>query len=382
MAKTKQNKHVLYLSLLRFCIFVILSAVTLVVCLIYQTPIEKIINGRDIQTDEKNIDYNGLVIHYIDVGQGDSIAIEFPDNKKMLIDAGKEKNSGQLLKYLEKKVFSDGENEFDYVLMTHSDEDHIGGMPVIFEKYQVNKVFRPQLYINESDISCDSNAPSNAKDKNLVATSIYKRTITAVYNEPSCEQYFTVLSLMNTTQKIYGGTGENYYEFEFYSPNLSYYKNVNDYSPIMKLTYMGKTFLFTGDATTVGEKEAVTNGIGKVDVLKVGHHGSTTSSGKDFINAVRPTYAMIEVGKGNTYGHPSNEIINRLEYSGTKIFRTDINKSIIANVNSEGSLLIYPNIADKVSVWYFICGVEAVEIYFCFFVKYKTDNKEKKRKTK
>ena len=382
MAKTKQKKRVLYLSLLRFCTFVILSALTLAVCLIYQTPIEKVINGREIQTDEKSIDYNGLVIHYIDVGQGDSIAIEFPDNKKMLIDAGKEKNSSQLLKYLKQKVFDDDENEFDYVLMTHSDEDHIGGMPVIFENYQVNKVFRPQLYINQNDINQDSNAPADAISKNLVTTSIYRRTINAVYSEPSCQQYYTVLSLMNSTQKIYGGEGDTYYEFEFYSPKLSYYKNVNDYSPIMKLTYMNKTFLFTGDATTLGEKEAIENGIGKVDVLKVGHHGSTTSSGQEFINAVRPTYAMIEVGKDNSYGHPKQEILNRLEYSGAKVFRTDVNKSIIVNVNVEGSLLIYPNIADKVSVWYFICGVEVVEIYFCFFVKYKTDNKEKKRKAK
>ena len=349
MAKSKQKKkQIIYLSWLRLGIFLLLTIATLGVCLYFQTPIEKIINGRDIQTDEKSIDYSGLVIHYIDVGQGDAIALEFPDNKKMLIDAGKQKSSSQLISYLNSKVFKNGENEFEYVLLTHSDEDHIGGMKTVFNTYQVNKVYRPQIYTDALDKAKDAFAPEKSKN---VTTLIYTTTIETIYAEPNCNVYFNELALMNSSQKICGGEGDTYYEFTFYTPNDSYYDNVNDFSPIMKLTYKNKTFLFTGDATTLGEDEALKNGIGKVDVLKVGHHGSTTSSGQKFIERVQPTYAMIEVGKDNSYGHPKTEILNRLDYYGVKVFRTDTNKSIVANVNGEGSLLIYPNKADKNSFW-------------------------------
>lgn len=378
MAKTKKKKR-FYFTLLRFCVFLIVSAIMFGVCLYFKTPLESIINGSAIQTNEQNIDYDGLLIHYIDVGQGDAIAIEFPDNKKMLIDAGKGQNVSQLTTYLDSKVFENGENEFDYVLMTHSDEDHVGGMPTIFEKYQINAVFRPQIYISAEDESNDIYAPSSAK---LVTTAIYTKTITAVYNEPNCTQYFTVLSLMNTTQKICGGAGEDYYEFEFYSPNLANYKSVNDFSPIMKLTYKQKTFLFTGDATTTAESEAIKNGVGKVDVLKVGHHGSNTSSGQDFIDTVKPSYAIIEVGADNSYGHPTEKVIERLQNCGAKILRTDINQSIIANVGLSGELIIVTNVSDKISIWYFVCGVEAVIIYFSFFVDYSTNQSKNKRKSK
>lgn len=377
MAKTKQKKKVVYLSWVRLLVFVLLVVCTTMLCLYFQAPIEKIINGRDVVTNEENIDYDGLLIHYIDVGQGDAIAIEFPDNKKMLIDAGKQKSSNQLLTYLNQKVFDDGTNEFEYVLLTHSDEDHIGGMQTIFNTYQVNNVYRPQIYINSTDASKDSLAPTSPR---TVETKIYTNTINTIYAEPNCNVYFTELSLMNSTQKICGGEGDAYYEFVFYSPQLSYYENVNDFSPIMKLTYKNKTFLFTGDATTLGEAEAIDSDVSKVDILKVGHHGSNTSSSVAFLNKVNPTYAVIEVGADNSYGHPKTEIVNRLESLGTKIFRTDLNKNIIANVNGEGVLIICPNVAEKISVWYFICGVGAVEIYFCFFIKYGTNGQTEKAK--
>lgn len=378
MAKTKKKKR-FYFSILRFCVFLLVTALNFGICLYFQVPIESIINGKAIQTDEQKIDYDGLLIHYIDVGQGDAIAIEFPDNKKMLIDAGKEKNVSQLTTYLDSKVFESGENEFDYVLMTHSDEDHVGGMPTIFEKYQVNNVFRPQIYISVEDETNDLNASSSAK---LVTTAIYTKTITAVYNEPNCTQYFTVLSLMNTTQKICGGTGEDYYEFVFYSPKLGNYNNVNDYSPIMKLTYKDKSFLFTGDATTTAESEAIKNGVGKVDVLKVGHHGSSTSSCQEFLDVVKPSYAIIQVGANNIYKHPTEKVLERLKSCGAKILRTDLNQSIIANVGSTGDLVIVTNISDKISIWYFVCGVEAIIIYFSFFVDYSVSKPKKQRKSK
>lgn len=379
MSKSKKKKRFLYFSITRFCVFVLLSALMLGISFYFRTQIESIINGRELQTNEQSIDYSGLVIHYIDVGQGDAIAIEFPDNKKMLIDAGKERNVSKLTTYLDSKVFDNEENEFEYVLMTHSDEDHVGGMAKIFEKYQVNNVFRPQIYISAEDESNDMNAPSKAT---IVTSSIYSKVINAVYNEPNCQQYFTVLSLMNSTQKICGGIGETYYEFVFYSPKLSFYSSVNDYSPIMMLTYRGKTFLFTGDATKLAETEAIANGVDKVDILKVGHHGSNTSSCQEFLNAVRPNYAIIQVGADNSYGHPTSAVLDRLQSCGAKILRTDINQSIVANVNSTGELFILTNISDKVSIFYFIGGAEMVILYFCFCVNYSSGQSNKQRKRK
>lgn len=297
MAKKKKNSKI-YFSTARILVFIILSLLVVGGGFVYKPQIENLLGGKTIEDYKQSIDYNGLVVHYIDVGQADCIFLELPDGKTMLIDAGEADSANQMITYIEENIFNRiTDREIDYCLLTHSDADHCGGMPTIFENYQVNNVFRPQIYINIEDKLKDENAYESINE--YKDTKIYSKTINAMYNEPNCNVYFTVKNLMNTTNKISGGSGEDYYEFYFYTPNKNYYKTVNDYSPIMTLTYKGKVLMFTGDATTTVENEIINLDLPRVDILKVGHHGSTTSSGKKFLDKILPIYSIIQVGKDN-----------------------------------------------------------------------------------
>ena len=289
MAKKKSKKKVLYFSISRLIVFLVISAILCGAFFIFKNDIDKAINGKDILTSVDTLSHDGLLVHYIDVGQADCIAIEFPDGKKMLIDSGSTDSTKQMVSYINKNIF----------------------------------------------------------------------------DQPD------VMDLMNTTQKICASTTDNYYEFEFYSPTKNVYNNVNTYSPIMTLTYSEKVFMFTGDATTASETEALESNLPKVDVLKVGHHGSTTSSSQKFLNKILPTYAIIQVGKDNSYGHPKQEIVDRLTNIGARIYRTDINQNIVAVVDGSGSLMVVADIGNKINVIYFLLGAEIIVVYFSFFVPYK-----------
>lgn len=371
MARKKSKKSLIRFSVNRLIIFIVLSIIFVSAFFIFKSDLDRLINGKDILTSVSELDHDGLMVHYIDVGQADCIAIELPDNKKMLIDSGRIESADQMVNYINKNVFDEPNEEkvFDYVLLTHSDADHCGGMVRIFEEYQVNNVYRPQIYISEADRLKDDYASTNGL---IRGTKIYTNTINSMYAEPNCNVYFTVLDLMNSTQKI----STTDYEFIFYSPTKNYYKNdVNTYSPIFTLTYHEKVFMFTGDATTISEAEALKNNLPKVDVLKVGHHGSDTSSSEKFLNEILPTYSIIQVGKGNKYGHPTQIVLNRLAYINSKVYRTDINQNIIAVVSTYGELSIFADVGNKIEVIYLLLGVELIAVYFCFFVSYTSKNK-------
>lgn len=377
MAKKKKKVSKIYFSVARVIVFLILSAVIIAGGLVFKNELEEMINGRELQNNEHLIEHDGLLVHYIDVGQADCIAIEFPTGEKMLIDAGTKDSAKQMIEYIDSKIFTDNTQEkvFDYVLLTHSDADHCGGMVEIFKNYQVNNVYRPQIYINEADKNSDDN---HGSENRYVNTYVYTNTVNAMLKEPNCNMFFTVKDLMNTTQKICSSDSDNYYEFEFYSPLLSYYQDVNDFSPIFSFTYNSKVFMFTGDASKDCEKEALKSDLPKVDVLKVGHHGSKTSSGEDFISKIKPTYSVIQVGEDNKYGHPNTETLNTLQFYNSIVYRTDINKNIIVNVTKLGEMHFYPNVGNRISIYYFIAGAEVIVVYFCFFVKYKSNLKKHK----
>ena len=123
---------------------------------------------------------------------------------------------------------------------------------------------------------------------------------------------------------------------EMLSPNSENYDDMNNYSAVIKLSYNNTSFLFTGDAESISEQEMISKGYDlKADVLKVGHHGSATSTTALFLNKVSPQYAIISVGKENSYGHPDNLILNRLKTFGVEVFRTDEAGTIIATSDGE-----------------------------------------------
>jgi len=236
-----------------------------------------------------------LKVHFIDVGQADSILIQ-QGNENMLIDAGNNDDEETLKNYLN----SLGISEFKYVVGTHAHEDHIGSLDYIMNSFKVGKIYFP---------------------KTTSSTKTFQNLVKAVQNKG-----------MQFTAPVVGETfnlGEA--ECTILAPNGSRYDDANNYSIVIKLEYGNTSFLFTGDAEDVSEKEMLKNGLDlKADVLKAGHHGSKSSSTDKFLDAVNPKYAVISVGKDNDYGHPNAETLQKFSSRGIEVYRTDEIGTIVA----------------------------------------------------
>lgn len=364
-AKNKKLSKKYHFSKVAIIVFLAITFFVLFVGFAFKTPIESILNGQNVaNTSSSQIDYNGLLVYFVDVGQGDCIAIRFPDNKTMLIDAGPTSSTNQMIDYLNNKFFDNKPKVFDYLLLTHSDADHCGGMVAICQNYQVNKIYRPQIFYNYNG---EKEETDKASPK-YCDTSTYFFTIKA-FNDETSNIVFCDVTNCNSSQKI---LGEDYY-FEFFSPTKTTKSvAVNDFSPIMVLNYKGKKLMFTGDATTSGEENLVLDTLPKVDLLKVGHHGSKYSTSANFLDKISPKIAVIQCGQ-NSYGHPNAETLSRLNYISANIYRNDTNGNIVANVTSnDAQINIYldkSNNEYKIKVEYIMSGIILISAYFCFGIK-------------
>ncbi len=245
----------------------------------------------------------GVQVTILDVGQGDSILVQ-SENSTLLIDAGT--NSGA--KSLDSTLKSKGVSRVDFLVGTHPHEDHIGGMDTIIKDFSIGTIYMPDVTANTKTF-----------EDVLAAIEAKGLTITA----PVPKSSFTVGA---ATATILG-------------PNSSSYKNLNDYSIVIHLTYGQRSFLFTGDAGTGPEKEMLDRGYDlKSDVLKVAHHGSNSSTSEAFLKAVAPEYGVISVGKDNDYHHPHQVTLDKLQAAGVKVLRTDQNGDI--TFTSDGNNLI------------------------------------------
>ncbi|MCC8073986.1 MAG: MBL fold metallo-hydrolase [Clostridiales bacterium] len=236
-------------------------------------------------------DNEDLVVHYLDVGQGDSEFIELPNGECMLIDAGEKENAD----YVVETIQNYGYDTINYVVATHPHTDHIGAMADVIDEFSIDEVYMPKAV---STSATYENLLETISDKNLEITTA--KSGVSVYSDSELD-------------------------IEFLAPVGTDYSDLNNFSAVLKITYNETSFLFTGDAEDTAEEEMLENCYYELDcdVLKVGHHGSRYSSTEDFLNAVTPQYAVIEVGEGNSYGHPHDEAIERLENIGAEILRTD-----------------------------------------------------------
>ncbi|NFH79646.1 MBL fold metallo-hydrolase [Clostridium botulinum] len=238
-------------------------------------------------------DLSGIKIHYIDVGQGDSELIQI-DDKNVLIDAGC--NDSKALNYLK----SIGINKLDYVIATHPHEDHIGGMTTIINNFNIGEFYAPKV---------------------THTTRTFENMIKALQNKGvkiTDPKVGDTLTIGNATM-------------QFLAPNSNKYEDLNNYSIVTRLKYGNKAFIFTGDAESLSEGEILAKQLDiQSDVLKLGHHGSYSSTGNEFLNKVNPKYAIVSCGKNNDYGHPHKETTDKLNKKGIEIFRTDTNGTIIA----------------------------------------------------
>lgn len=236
-----------------------------------------------------------LRVNYIDVGQGDSIFIQLPNHETMLIDAGEAYKSDNVINYLNNL----GITKIDYVVGTHPHTDHIGGLESVVNTFDIGSIYMPK-------------ASSTSKT--------YLDLLTAISNKGL---------KVKTAKSGVVVLDEDNLKLEFIAPNSDNYSNLNNYSAVLKLTYLDNTFLFMGDAETLSEDE-VTSDV-NADVIKVGHHGSDSSSGIEFVKKVSPEYAIIMVGVGNSYNHPYQSIIDRYTSIGAKVLRTDLDGNIVCD---------------------------------------------------
>ena len=241
-----------------------------------------------------------LVSHYLDVGQGDSIFIELPNNETMLIDSGENYHGASIIKYIE----DCGHDKIDYLIGTHPHSDHIGSMAYIVRNFEIGSVYLP-------------NASTNTYTYEKLLEAVKKKKMKIKNGKAG------VNILSNSENSLY---------VNIIAPVDTNFKNLNNASIIVKLEYGDTSFLYTGDAETA-ELKTVTADV-SADVLKVGHHGSDTSSPQSFIDAVNPKIAVISVGEDNDYGHPSPKTLKRLENIGCEIYRTDKQQTIA--VSSDG----------------------------------------------
>ncbi|MBU3175356.1 MBL fold metallo-hydrolase [Clostridium estertheticum] len=244
---------------------------------------------------------NNMVTHFIDVGQGDCTLIQV-NNKNLLIDSGTSDSKQKLIRYLKKNNIT----KLDYIVATHPHEDHIGGMASVIKNFEIGEFYAP---------------------KAITSTVVFTDMIHALRDKN--------LKIKIATPNTSLNLGPNATCFML-SPNKTTYDNLNNYSCTLKISYKNSIYLFTGDIETQAEQEILANNYDlSADVLKVAHHGSKTSSSKEFLAKVSPKIAIISCGIDNDYGHPNKETLDRLKRLNTIVYRTDLDKTIV--LISDGS---------------------------------------------
>lgn len=238
-----------------------------------------------------------LTVCYLDVGQGDSIFLS-AGGKNMLIDCGESEETDGVIRFLNEKSVE----KLDYIVATHPHSDHMGGMYKIIDKFKVGQVIIPHL-----------------DDKDFPTTRYYEKFL------DSCDSQDVALSEAKLGKIIELGDAQ----IEIIAPCSKNYENVNNYSVGLFLTHGENTFIFTGDAEALAEKEMADSGkLRHADVYKAGHHGSETSSCAEFMKAISPDYAVISCGEGNSYGHPNKKALKEISKYTDKIYRTDLNGTV------------------------------------------------------
>ena len=239
-------------------------------------------------------------VHFIDVGQADSALIEC-DGETMMIDGGNVADSNVVAAYLKKEDVT----ELNYVVCSHAHEDHVGGLSGALSVTKADNIYAPKT---ETNTKAYKNFKKKAEEQNV---------------EIKHPNIGDEIQLGSSTVEFLGPVDENG-------------KDLNSTSIVLKITYGNTSFLFTGDAESDEEEEILNSGADlKSTVLRVGHHGSRTSTSYPFLREVMPQYAVISVEKGNSYGHPNEETLSKLSDAGVEVYRTDESGDIV--MTSDGN---------------------------------------------
>lgn len=237
-----------------------------------------------------------LQVHFINIGQGDATYIKTPGGADIIIDAGNKAKGNIVVDFLKKKKVDD----IEVMIATHPDADHIGGLDEVLKAFKVESVYAPKV---------------------SHTTQAYKDFLIAVKNE----------KLTIKTAKADVALPLKDVQAKFVGPVKDYAKSdLNNWSAVLRVQYNKNSFLFAADAELASENDMIkAKKVLKADVLKVGHHGAKESTSVNFLNAVKPKYSIISVGK-NGYGHPTTQTVSRLKGVKSAIYRTDQKGTITA----------------------------------------------------
>lgn len=258
---------------------------------------------KSLFDSESNSAEADLEVHFIDVGQGDCSLI-LSEDKAILIDTGEKENGELICNYLSEHNVSN----IDCFLLTHPHSDHMGAASYIIDNMEVKQIIIPKV-----------------SDDMVPTTKFYENFLKSVQAKD------LKITAAKPGLKIDAGDGE----LEIISP-VKDYKDLNNYSASAILTHGSYKFLFTGDIEKKAEKDILKEGyLEDIDILKVAHHGSSTSSSRDFLDTVLPDYAVI-MCDGHSYGHPHEETIERLTEYTDQIYRTDMDGTVVMKSSESG----------------------------------------------
>ncbi|MBQ8133719.1 MAG: MBL fold metallo-hydrolase [Clostridia bacterium] len=257
----------------------------------------------DLQAD---VEQGKFISHFIDVGQGDSEFLELPTGETMLIDASTSAYGSKIVKYIKDL----GYDHIDYLVATHPHADHIGGMKEVVNSLSIGSIYMPKA---ETTTKTYENLLQAIQDKGL--------------------KIKTAKAGMSITSSV-----EQDMDIDILAPIGTKYSGLNNYSIVIMLRFKNNKFLYMGDAEQESEAEILErwNDL-SADVIKVGHHGSSTSSSEEFVKAVSAKYAVFSLGKDNDYHHPHQQTVNRWKKIGAEMYRTDERGTI--KITSDGSEL-------------------------------------------
>ena len=275
------------------------------------TPSITPVSNQQIPSGEEGANFNttcNMTLHFIDVGQGDATLLE-SDGHYMLIDMGPESASDSLVKYLKAQKIK----RLDYLVLTHPHADHVNASSTkaLTKNFDIETVLMPDVSSSTGYAMMDYTLD--------------------ILDEAGAD---TIIAYVNDCWTLGNAT------ITALAPNSSYYDELNNYSLVVRISDGASSAIITADAEEFSEQEMMLKRRDlNADILRVGHHGSTTSTSALFLLSVSPDHCIISCGVNNEYGHPHEETITKLWASGANIYRTDVNGSITASCMSDGSII-------------------------------------------
>lgn len=385
------KKHVSFKRILCFVLLCGIFCTTLIWSDYFESLINKDTTKDTTSSGAVVLSDDDLKVHFINVEHGDAILVELPDDKLMLVDQANEGQSAtNLLNYLESKIFSKRSDKvIDYLVLTHSHLDHHGATKRVIEAYDCKTIYRPKMLGKDEK----ENYYKNDNTYNVKENVKYNTVINEIYDEITAinaDMYFNEKGIVIQSGTV--STSSFDYKISWLGPYEDKYEEENAYSPIIMLEYKDSKIILTGDAEVENENEILDdNSVDKsyldCDILKLGHHGSETSSSEDFLRVTKPEYVVICGKEGEYSDLPAASVLERLSLLGItedKILRTDKQGNIVVGIDEgNGKLVVITDNALNETTrfylhWYYIvilaCVVVAVII---FGTKIK-----KKKKTK